>query len=181
LKEYLGLIKKNRTAQALLALLVAVALADAGFYALKSLPADREVSEVKVRLGSLAATLTEKKGELARYESFDKGKAEVGKFMEGLPKKSDYTSIIRRMYLMARTAGVRVNNFSVERAPVKGVAGTDELKFAIPISGGYQDVRRFLYEVENSDLFLNINSVSIASAGDSKNIYVSVVVSTYLR
>lgn len=75
-------------------------------------------------------------------------------------KKERLVAVQREIYGIART-------FQVEAAQLKfnheSVVGTNlvQLTVNIPLSGGYNNLRQFINKIENSDLFLIIQSIQL--------------------
>ena len=181
MKAVLDIIRKNRKAQALLLALVALAALDAGFYFMRAAPEARRVEGLEERSGQFREDIRKKSDEYRVYYSFDRGRSEIDAFKSLLPARTDYISMLRRLIKLARQDGMRSEEFGAEKKAVRHEGDLSQISFTMPISGGYADVRKFIYDVESSDLFLNIDNLGLASKGDSDEITLTIGLSTYMR
>ena len=159
MKAVTEIARKNRKVQALLLALVAVVAFDTGFYLLRTSPAASRAGELSDKIQALRESTRRKEGEYRYYLSFDTGRADLEKFKELLPRRSDYVSVLRSVERMAREDGMKSTSFGTERKEVEKQGDLVQLNFTLPVSGTYPNIRKFIYDVETSSLFLNIDSL----------------------
>jgi len=182
LSTLLGIAKKNRTVQALVLLVAAFAAADAAYYLAVCRPVAVKVEALGDRLASLDASYKRTGDAIRRYKDFVKGRDDLEKFKMMLASRQDYTDVIKKVYTLARKNGMDYKSFGAQSSELNQVGGLEQLSFTLPVSGSYRDTRRFISDVETSDLFLNINNLSLATGtGNSGAITLSIGLSTYVR
>ena len=181
MRAYMNILRKSRGVQALAALLAAFVLADAAFYALEDAPAKDQVATLQFESQQADRSLKEKESELLVYQSFDSGRAGVDKFKALLPHRGDYTRILKNLHRMAREDGMKAENIGTERKSVEQEGGLDQLSFSMPVTGSYQDARKYIYDIETSPLFLNIDNLGLSGADKSDEISLTIGLSTYVR
>ncbi len=180
MKEWGRLIAKDRKAQALALLLGVMLLVNGGFYLLKTKPAQAMASGLETRLQDNRRAIMAKQAEYRLYASFGHGKEQLDSFKKMLPAKSDYTGIIKDIFKMAREDGVESNSISVEKRQVAH-GDIDQIVFSMPVSGSYRNVRKLIYDMENSSLFLTIDRLGFNGSRKTGDISVTLGLSAYVR
>ena len=178
---YLNILRKNRAAQALALLLAAAAAFDATFYILRTAAARDQVATLRLSVQELDRETRLKDNELALYLSFDEGRKGVDSFKGLLPRRSEYTSILKRLHRMAREDGMKSESFGTENKTMDQEGDLDHLSFSMPVSGSYPSVRKYIYDLESSPVFLNINNLGLSGADKSDDISLTIGLSTYVR
>lgn len=173
--------KKNRKMQALLLLLVALAVADAGFFLLRVNPARARLSGLQDRLASLERDVAARQAEYDRYAAYNKSLADVERFKAVLPRRSEYTGVIEQVYRLAKNDGMASESFGTTKKDVKEEGDLSQLTFSMPIRGRYSDVRKFIHDVETSDLFLAIDSLGLSKVEEPDQISLTIGLSTFVR
>jgi len=181
LRVIYGLVKKNRKLQALILLVVLVVVADAVYYSAVCRPVAAEVVTLSDRLHVLDASYKKTGNAIMRYENFIKGKEDLEKFKMMLATRQDYTDVIKKVYTLAKKDGMDYKSFGAQSSELNQVGGLEQLSFTLPVSGSYRNARKFIYDVETSDLFLNINNLGLTSSVGSGGITLSIGLSTYVR
>ncbi len=172
---------KSGKVKVLLFLFVAVLAADIGFYLLRTAPATSRAEELSGRIGTFRESLRQKESEYRYYMSFETGRAELEKFKDLLPRRSDYVDVVRGVDRLAREDGMKSKSFGTERKEVEKQGDLVQLNFSLPVSGSYANVRKFIYDVETSPLFLNIDHLGLSAEADASVITLSIGLSTYVR
>lgn len=180
MKEWGRLIIKDRKAQVLAILLGVMLLVNGGFYLLKTKPSQAMASSLEKTLQDNRRAIMAKQAQYRLYASFGRGKEQLESFKKMLPTKSDYTGIIRDIFRMARKDGVKSDSITVEKRQVAH-GDIDQIVFSLPVSGSYRDVRKLVYDMENSALFLTIDHLNFNGAGKTGDISVTLGLSVYLR
>ena len=181
MKAMVEIAMKSRKVQALLFMLVAVVAVDLGFYLLRTAPAASRAESLAGRMEALRESLRQKEGEYRYYLSFETGRADLEKFRELLPSRADYVNVVRWVDRMAREDGMKSTSFGTERKEVEKQGDLIQLNFTMPVSGTYPNVRKFIYDVETSALFLNIDNLGLSANTDSGVISLRIGLSTYVR
>lgn len=180
MSQVIELIKKSRLAQVLLLLVIALAAADMGFYFLRAVPAAKKVRILEGRLAELDRKTASETGQYGLYSSFDSGRKQLGEFKAMLPERGEYIRMIDKVYRLAKKDGMKSASFGTAAKEVKE-GDLIQVDFSMPIAGDYQDVRKFIYDIETSPLFLNINNLSLSSGGAEGEITLTIALTTYMR
>jgi Tfp pilus assembly protein PilO len=181
MKAVIELARKNRKVQALVILLVAVVAVDIGFYVLRTSPAGSRADQLSGRIGELRESFRKKEAEYRYYHSFDTGRADLEKFKDLLPLRSDYIKVVRAVNALAKEDGMKSTSFGTERKEFEKQGDVVQLNFSMPVSGSYKNVRKFIYDVETSSLFLNIDSLALSADAESGAVSLRIGISTYVR
>jgi Tfp pilus assembly protein PilO len=181
MKALIEILLKYRKAQVLVFLLVAVVMADAGFYFLRTKPASSGTAAMEDSLRQNRVSLRKMQDEYRLYDSFEKGRGDLGKFKELLPRRAEYIDVIKKVYRLAKEDGMKSSAFGTEKKEVEQEGDLVQLNFAMPIRGNYKNVRKFIYDVETSPLFLNIDHLALAADATGSDITVTIGLSTYVR
>jgi len=181
MRAALNIIRKNRKVQGLLLVLVALVIADAGFYSLRTVPEEAKVAGLEERSSKLREDIRKKETEYRVYYTFDKGRSDIAEFKKQLPARTDYIKLIRRVIKIAKEDGMKSDEFSSETREVLHEGDLEQLSFSMPITGSYMDARKFIHDVEGSDLFLNIDDMSISSSETTDDISLAIDLTTYVR
>jgi Tfp pilus assembly protein PilO len=180
MKAFIEILLKNRKTQVMVFLLVAVIIADTGFYFLRTLPASSGSVAMEDALRQNRMAIRKMQEEYRLYDSFDRGRGDLGKFKGLLPRRAEYIDVIKKVYRMAKEDGMKSSSFGTDKKEVEQEGDLVQLNFALPIKGSYRNVRKFIYDVETSPLFLNIDHLALnAEAGGDIN--VTIGLSTYVR
>jgi Tfp pilus assembly protein PilO len=180
IRQATELMRKSRRMQALLALIAAMAVADAVFYFGYTAPARGRAAELAGRLGQVEKRFDAAEKEAGVYAAYERAEADIGRFRDMLPERSEYARLVREVYDMARDSGMKGSSFGTQLRSVKA-GGMEQLSFSMPVSGRYEDVRRFIHDVESSELFLNIDSLGLAGGESGGDISLGMGLSTYVR
>ena len=180
MKQVFELIKKNRLAQVLLLFVIALAAADAGFYFLRAIPAAKKVHSLEERLVELDRKTISDNEQYRLYSSFDSGIKQLVQFKAMLPERGEYIRIIEKVYRLAKEDGMKSDSFGTAAKEVKE-GNLIQVDFSMPIAGNYRDVRKFIYDIETSPLFLNIDNLSLSSGKDGGEITLTIALTTYMR
>jgi Tfp pilus assembly protein PilO len=181
MKSIIQILLKNKKAQAMLFLLVAVVIADAGFYMLRTSPASSGAAAMEGELRQNRVALRKMQAEYRLYESFDKGRSDLDKFKGLLPRRAEYIEVIKKVYRLAKEDGMKGSSFGTEEKEVEQEGDLVQLNFSLPVKGNYKNVRKFVYDVETSPLFLNIDHLALNADVGGGDINVTIALSTYVR
>jgi hypothetical protein len=81
---------------------------------------------------------------------------------------------------LARRANVRYDERRTEVEPVKNQR-LGRLRISMVLEGDYENVRRFIYDLETSESFVIIDDVSLTQADTTKPLVLTLGLSTYFR
>ena len=172
---------KNRKVQVLLLLLVAVMAMDGGFYMIRVRPANFRAIAAEDRLRNIKRSVSLAENEYGLYSSFESGRSDLEKFKGLLPRQSEYTAIIRRVYSLAKEDGMKATSFGTEKKEILKKGELVQISFSMPVTGTYQQVRKFIHDTETSTLFLNIEDLGLSSSGMTGEVSLTIGLSTYMR
>lgn len=176
----LSLLKGQRAAQALaLALILAVAV-DAAYYAAICRPARARAEALSSRSEELERQNARASENIRRYSEFVEGRQRLEEFKSMLASRREYTKVLKKVYGLAKKDKMRFSSFAAQTSALRQVGGLEQLSFSLPVSGSYPDVRKFIYDVETSDLFLNIDNLGLTGGGKD-DISLTIGLSTYVR
>ena len=173
-------IKKSRLARGVLVFAIALAAANVGFYLFRAVPTAKKVRILEDRLTELDRKSASEAGQYSLYSSFDNGRKQLGEFKSMLPERGEYIRVIDTVYKLAKKDGMNSASFGTATKEVKE-GDLIQVNFSMPISGEYRDVRKFLYDIETSPLFLNINNLALSSDKDEGDITLTIALTTYMR
>jgi len=179
-RRLLAVLKKNRKVQALAAVLAVMAVANLLFYSVLGAPAALERSGLESSLEEADARLASADKGREDYEKFMAGLRDLERFKEKLPARAGYTALLTDVYKMAKNDGMKFPSYGASVSGVDKAGGVEHVTFSLPVSGSYEDVRRFIYDVETSDLFLDIDGLGLNNSGED-SIDLSIGISTYVR
>lgn len=180
IRHILAVVRQSRKTQVLGALFLACIALVALFNILVAVPAAGRVSDVRARLDSIDAELATVERQVARYDGFMAGRGDVEMFKQMLPAREDYVGLLEKVYAMAKKDGVAGPSFGASTSAITKSSGLDQVSFSLPASGSYTEVRRFIYDIETSDLFLTINSLGLSKSAEDE-ISLSIGLTTYVR
>lgn len=114
-------------------------------------------------------------------------KADIAKFKDMLPKKTEMTKIIRELDNLARGSSLAIHDISYESKKMRGSNPEDgadsisPISFSFPIEGKYSNVKSFIYKLENSKRFITIDDLSLDKASGKEDIRLKIKMSVYLK
>lgn len=179
-KQMTGALRKNRKMQALSVVFILGVCVNVFFYSALGAPAVLDKAALRSDLAAVDARLQEAEKDRALYESFLSGQADIDRFKDRLPARVEYTDLIKDVYSMARKDGMLLLSYGATTNPVSQSGGLEQVSFSLPVSGSYEEVRRFIYDIETSGLFLNIDNLGLSNTGEG-SINLTIGLSTYVR
>jgi len=178
-KDVVHMLLRNRKVVFFFILFVAAAAFNVWFYESRVAPASGRAEELEDKLAGDRQRVVMIEDAIARYERYLEVRREVGEFKALLPLSTDYTKVLRKTYELADRRGIQESTYVVSSKDAFG--DMEMITFMLPVSGDYKDVRMFIHDVETSDLFLNIGSLSLSKGGKGNEISVGISLSTYMR
>jgi Tfp pilus assembly protein PilO len=171
-----------------LVLLGAVLAVNVGVYAIVVYPLAGRVADASSRADAAAASRRAAAREFAAARSVATGKeraeAELKTFYEQvLP--ANVSAARRATYLplaqLARKDNLRITRMQAKPNRIHDSA-LDQYGIELSLQGNYEDIRRFIYDVETSTSFVVIHSLEIDQGRETgKPIELRLALSTYMR
>lgn len=79
-----------------------------------------------------------------------------------LPKRLAYASVISEIHRMASVSGMSEKDATYSEEPIEGSADLTLLGSSANYEGSYENLRRFLYEVDHSSYLIMLESLQVA-------------------
>ena len=143
------------------------------FYTHNNRVQKKSIEEMRTKILGLRETLAKAQTDLGeRQKKFTAIKSDLAALQEKvktnfndlLTKQADYTNFIRDVELKAQALQIRIQN-STYQAPAKAATGPSEyleFRFTVNVSGLYEKMKQFLWELENSlGRFVKIDKMTI--------------------
>ena len=173
----------------LIPLVIAIA-ANIGIYALAVYPLGKRQASVVERATAAATARAEAEKELAAARALVEGKSraedELTTFY-GKVLPADLTAARRMTYATLPALAKKTNITFIERHTDTDQGAAVEkthlghLKIHMLLEGNYEDIRKFIYELESGPEFLIIDDVTLAQSDAGKPLTLTVAVSAYYR
>jgi len=129
------------------------------------------------RLESLERNYIERQADLRRQSQdghlprhpqaeFWTTKEDLQKFRALIPPKTEFTALIRELFLLADAAGLDINQINYDPKPV---AGRNLLDYALDflVVGDYPQIKQFIYSLEQSERLIIIESIALSGGKDT--------------
>lgn len=113
---------------------------------------------------------------------YRKGRKDLRKFQNAIPLRTDFTTLIKELFSLAKGAGLDINRITYEpkEEPKQGM-----LRYALvfSVSGQYGQIKKFIFSLEQSKRLIAIEKLSLNSGRDSEGekVSLSLRLSTYFR
>jgi Tfp pilus assembly protein PilO len=145
-------------------------------------------SREAVRAESLASSLEDIRKDILSmeterrlYANFGTGREKLGLFKQRLPKQTDYIDMLNKLYKLAKSDGMETSSLSTVARQAGKEGDILLISFSIPVAGDYRSVRKYIYDIETSPLFLTIDNLSLSADQATGSISLSIGISTYAR
>lgn len=164
-----------------LALTAALLLAgNAAFFLLGSAPAQQDLRTLDERLRSLQVRIRtlrlEERGAEAMLASF----RDVEEYRRSFPPLSQMVPVLERLADLAARHALKVPSTEYRPAEEKE-AGLTRLTVSLGLEGNYEQVRRFLYELEKRRRSLVIEALSLRDAPSRDQVHVRLQLAAYFQ
>jgi Tfp pilus assembly protein PilO len=180
-KDIVLMLLKNRVVQVLVFLIVAAAVLNAGFYTLRTSREAVRAESLATRLEDMRKDILAMENERRLYANYGTGREKLAIFKQKLPKRTDYIDILNKLYRLAKSDGMMTSSLSTVTRQAGKEGDILLISFSIPVSGDYRSVRKYIYDIETSPLFLTIDSLSLSADQATGSISLSIGISTYAR
>jgi len=170
-----------------LAVLGALFVFDLVFYLVAIEPLGRREAEQQALLGALERQIAAKGNDAGQLQlvvsKVEKARAEGDGLLEGitLPRRTGYSTLLAELLQAASRAGIdtREGNFDVE--PIEGTEDYGMISVNANFRGEYQNLVRFLNQLDRSQQFLIIDSLAATPRTDSNELQFTIRLNTLLR
>jgi Tfp pilus assembly protein PilO len=170
-----------------LGVLAALFVFDLVFYLVAIEPLGRRGAEQQALLGALERQIAAKRGEVAQLQlvvsKVEKARAEGDGLLEGitLPRRTGFSTLLTELLQAASEAGIdtREGNFDIQ--PIEGTDEYGLITVNANFRGEYQNLVRFLNQLDRSKQFLIIESLAATPRTDSNALQFTMRLNTLLR
>jgi Tfp pilus assembly protein PilO len=166
--------------------LIALVVIDALFFFFSFRPMGRSFSQQNEELKSLRDDAKSKREKVERLRKIEATLGESNRLGEQfyqtkfLPAETGFGTIMVEMERLADSTGVHKGAVSYSVQEIKDRPDIEGVSISTSLQGDYPKIVRFVNQLEQSPLFLIVDSMS-ASGGRTKNVDVSVTVLTLFR
>ena len=115
-------------------------------------------------------------------KDYFKKEQEIQTFRESLPPKTDFTGLIRELFVLSSAAGLDIDQ--IKYAPKQlETEGILEYGVSFDITGRYAQLKRFIFELEQSPRVLIIDEIVLTKRGeaDQENVGLRIQLTTFFR
>jgi Tfp pilus assembly protein PilO len=170
-----------------LAALAVLFVFDLVFYWTAIEPLGRREAEQQALLGALVRQIDAKKKDVEQMQlvvsKVEKARGEGDDLLEGitLPRRTGFSKLIAGLLEAAAQAGIdtREGNFDIE--PIEGTEEYGMISVSANFRGEYQNLVRFLNQLDRSEQFLIIDSLAATPRSDSNELQFTMRLNTLLR
>ena len=170
-----------------LAVLGALFAFDLVFYLVAIEPLGRREAEQQALLGALTRQIEAKTSEVAQLQlvvsKVEKARGEGDGLLQGitLPRRTGFSTLLGELLEAAERAGIdtREGNFDIE--PIEGTEEYGMISVNANFQGQYENLVRFLNQLDRSSQFLIIDSLAATPRTDSNDLQFTMRLNTLLR
>jgi Tfp pilus assembly protein PilO len=160
---------------------------DLVFYLAAIEPLGRREAEQQALLGALGRQIAAKRTEVEQLQlvvsKVEKARGEGDGLLEGitLPRRTGFSTLLTELLEAAAKAGIdtREGNFDIE--PIEGTEEYGMISVSANFRGEYQNLVRFLNQLDRSEQFLIIDSLAATPRTDSNELQFTMRFNTLLR
>lgn len=156
-----------------LAIIIAINI---GFYYGLILP-------MKINSDNVFKTIETKRSEAVIIKSpdtYSKLKADIEKFKDMLPQRSQMTQIVRELDMLAKNNALSIHDISFETKKVEQ-GDIFPLSFSFLIEGKYNNIKSFIYKLESSRRLITIDDLSLEKVSGKEEIRLKIRATIYLK
>lgn len=149
---------------------------DIGFYMFALKPKERELASLENEYQVKRSAETELASEAAGSEE-EEAKRGYG----NIPRWEDFTKVMGGVYNKAGSLGLLVESASYQTSSIKD-SGIVKVAVAMPVTGTYDQIKRFIYELETSPRSFIIESLSLGSGrGEEGEVSLKLTIVVHFR
>jgi len=98
-----------------------------------------------------------------------------------LPKRMAYAAVISEIQRMAKASGLQERDAVYNEEPIEGSADLNLLNSTANYEGTYENLKRFLYEVDHSPMLIMLENITAAPQQKSNQINTSIRFQAVIR
>ncbi len=102
-----------------------------------------------------------------------------GKYV--LPKRMAYGTVIAEIQRMAKTSGLQERDAAYNEEPIEGSADLNLLNSTASYEGSYDNLKKFLYEVDHSPMLIMLENITAAPQQRGNQINASIRFQAVIR
>jgi Tfp pilus assembly protein PilO len=150
-------------------------------------PSGLSMAQQKAELARLNADLKTRRDSLAHLEHIQAMLSDSGRQGEEflktkfLPAETGFSTIMEEVDKLAVSNGVRKGGVSYSNAAVKDRPGIEAITIDTSLEGEYSKIVRFINRLEQSQLFLIVDSLAVGQSSGRGAVKLSVRLVTYFR
>lgn len=173
----------------LMAALVLLALADAGFYLLAVWPAERKERTLVAEIAALQAEIGRtRQGTAALVEAaarIDDAEHRGAELVEqiSLPRRTAFSALLSELGGVSEEAGMQIREASYSVTPIEGSDSYGILAVNANFRGSYKNLMELLFRLDRSELFFIIGSLGATPRedGGASELQVNMRFDTFVR
>ena len=105
---------------------------------------------------------------------------EAEEFSQGFPPRTDLVNLMGRLTKLASSLALKVPGTDYQPSEIKGV-GLTKVTVQMGVEGAYNNIRRFVYELEGMRRFLVVERLTLRDLKAASALQVQVQLAMYLR
>ncbi len=150
-------------------------------------PAGPSFADQKQELETLRADVQAKRESVSHWRKIESNLPAVRKQGDDfyqhqfLPDATGYSTIMEEVDKLAVDSGVKKGQVGYQVAEVKGRPDLESVDISTTLEGDYAKIVHFVNKLEQSNLFLIVDSLSVASSTQTRTVKLSVRLITYFR
>lgn len=167
--------------------LVALFAVDVAFFVLGFLPATQSFAEQRKELESLTEEVKAKRQAVAALKKVEASLSESRKQDDEfyrtkfLPRATGYSQIMEEVDKLAQATGVKKGSVGYGLGELKGRPDLNVVQITTSVDGEYPKIVQFINRLEQSPLFLTVDSLGVGTGLSKTQVKLSVVLITYFR
>lgn len=167
--------------------LLGLLLLDLLFFVLAFQPAGRSFAEQRQALDRLRSEYKARREGVGRLQKIEANLAEARRQGDEfytrrfLPKATGFSLIMEEVDKVASATGVRKGPVNYTLAEVKDRAGIEQVEITTTLEGEYPKIVQFINHLEQSSLFLIIDSMNVGTGAARGAVKLSVRLVSYFR
>lgn len=142
----------------LLSLLVVTGVTHVVFVA----PAQRDVEEKEKAWQSARRQATQ----MVLYKE---AAADLATFFRELPERKDFSTVVTRLEALAKQHHLTIPSVTYDAEDLEQ-NGLMKIAISFQVRGKYEEIRRFLYDLERLKGFFTVDHIALATAGSDENL-----------
>ncbi|MEK6645877.1 MAG: type 4a pilus biogenesis protein PilO [Candidatus Firestonebacteria bacterium] len=103
-------------------------------------------------------------------------------FYSIIPKEKEMIRLVSELPNLAKNSNLKISSIKYQPFKKEEQSSFKKLSFSIPVEGNYNNIRKFVYKIENLRKLIKIESISLKKEKEGSDIIgVELYVSTYFR